>query len=264
MSVTHAAPPGGLSTTGYARFVQRHGHALHTLEAIVQSAAWLAPEGAHTDLALEAASAALGVVGILNESVLRPPDASPGRSTLAACIAIIHQLEVLLEMGAERVLGPDEKWSLLACVEALKASLRVGILRRTGGRVLVGDADGSHAGPVPPWVALSSPTDRAARTLRALAAFRAARTNAAGYPSCPPLPRVPLTPALPPPLRRARATLVTGEVLRLLRPVVYCLAVRRYGRRSWTPWAVALSLDATRCVGVWMSPHASVWAHDIP
>ena len=255
MSVTQAAPQSGLSTSAYARFVQRHGHALHTLEAIVQSASWLAPEGAHTDLALEAASAALGIVGVLNESVM-PPDGSPPRSTLASCIAIIHPLEVLLEMGAERWLGPDDKWAVLVWVETLKASLRVAILRRTGGRVLVGDADGSQAGPLPPWVALRS--DRAARTLRALASFRAARTNAAGYPSCPPLPRVPLMPALPPPLRRARATLVTGEVLRILRPVVYCLAVRRYGRRSWTPWAMALSMDATRCVSVDVCPTCSL------
>ena len=214
------------------------------LEGIVQSAAWLAPEGAHTDLALEATSAALGVVNIANERLVQPThDRGAGSSTLSTCIAIIHQLEVVLEMGAERALGPDDKWSLLVVVEALKASLRLAILRRSGGRVLLGDADGS-AGPVPPWVAsFASPSERAARTLRALAAFRASRTSVAGYPACAPLPRVPQSTGLPPQLQRARATLVAGEAVRILRPVVYCLAVRRYGRRSWTPWALALSMD---------------------
>lgn len=44
------------------------------------------------------------------------------------------------------------------------------------------------------------------------------------------------------PLRRSRV-LVLGETLHVMRPLVYCLAVRHYGRRSWRPWAAALACD---------------------
>lgn len=39
--------------------------------------------------------------------------------------------------------------------------------------------------------------------------------------------------------------LVVGEVLLILRPLLYVLLIRRYGLRSWLPWLLSLAFDAT-------------------
>ena len=80
-----------------------------------------------------------------------------------------------------------------------------------------------------------------------MATFRLGRAHGAGYPAgFSTLPRLP--PARTPPLDVSRrpqlALLRAGELLRVLRPVLYCAAVRRLGRRAWTPWLLSLALDA--------------------
>lgn len=39
------------------------------------------------------------------------------------------------------------------------------------------------------------------------------------------------------------ALFVMGEVLFITRPLIYVLFIRRYGIRSWIPWAISLSVD---------------------
>lgn len=36
---------------------------------------------------------------------------------------------------------------------------------------------------------------------------------------------------------------MTGEVLFIIRPLVYVLLMRKYGTRSWFPWCVSLAVD---------------------
>lgn len=45
------------------------------------------------------------------------------------------------------------------------------------------------------------------------------------------------------PSGRMQALLVCSEVLHVVRPVVYALALRRWGKQSWKPWLASLSLD---------------------
>ncbi|CAN4098977.1 unnamed protein product [Withania somnifera] len=39
---------------------------------------------------------------------------------------------------------------------------------------------------------------------------------------------------------------VTGEILFIIRPLVYVLLMRKYGTRSWFPWCVSLAVDLIR------------------
>lgn len=41
----------------------------------------------------------------------------------------------------------------------------------------------------------------------------------------------------------AARLVITGEVLHILRPLLYVMALRRWGRRSWKPWAISLFLE---------------------
>lgn len=44
-------------------------------------------------------------------------------------------------------------------------------------------------------------------------------------------------------VRKVTGERLVGEVLFWLRPVVYATLLKKYGRQSWTPWAVSLMMD---------------------
>ena len=251
-----------------------------------QSAAWLAPEGEASDFALEtsaslapcpawassahvsrggslrAVSALLGVLGVVNEHASTLDDApctAPAAAPAAVptvpwslCVRVLHQLELLVEMSAQRAFGSDGKWLVLAALESSKAALRLAVLTQSGGCILVGDVAPGSVARTPGWALHGEQgvRERAERTLRALAAFRDGRALSVRRPApvlgCSPAVLRPQAAALLE-VRRRRMLLV-GEALRVLRPVVYCLAASRYGRRSWKPWVASLAMDLSRCV----------------
>jgi len=47
---------------------------------------------------------------------------------------------------------------------------------------------------------------------------------------------------------------VTGEVLFIVRPLVYVLLIRKYGIKSWKPWLLSFSMDLT---GMCILSHAT-------
>ncbi|KAF8046408.1 hypothetical protein N665_3728s0003 [Sinapis alba] len=52
------------------------------------------------------------------------------------------------------------------------------------------------------------------------------------------------------------ALFVMGEVLFITRPLIYVLFIRRYGIRSWIPWAISLSVDA---LGMGILSNLKLW-----
>lgn len=228
-------------------------------------ASWLFPDGEQTELLLEACTALLGVLGL----TVPHNEGSPSPLYLA----MLRQVEVVVELVAERTLGADGKWGVLAALELAKAVLRLSTLYQAGGRVLIDDAAPSTSGA--PLHLLheqggESSGQRTQRTLRAFAAFRAARlATPSGLANArliaavahPPV----LTPAraAPPEAQRAWTVLVTAECLRIARPTAYCLAVRMLGRRSWLPWMGALGMDVTSAALVRTVPLASDEKHEL-
>ena len=251
-----------------------------------QSAAWLAPEGEVSDFVLETSacslrcvhcshcpvahlvacrrsvSALLGVLGLVNAHALTlddpscaTPAAAPSTAPTAPWslyVRVLHQLELLVEMSAQRAFGSDGKWPVLAALESAKAALRLTVLTRSGGCVLVGDVAPGTTVRTPGWAlpGKQGVRERAERTLRALEAFRTGRALSI----CRVAPALGCSPAALRPQAAAmlevhrRRQLLAGESLRLLRPVVYCLAASRYGRRSWKPWLASLLMDLGRFV----------------
>jgi peroxin-16 len=218
---------------------------------------------------LSAVSALLGVLGVVNEHASTlddTPCTAPATAPTAAptvpwslCVRVLHQLELLVEMSAQRAYGSDGKWLVLAALESGKAALRLAMLTRSGGCVLVGDVAPGSVSRTPGWALPGEQQgvrERAERTLRALAAFRDGRAlsvrRLAPVLGCSPAVLRPQAAAL---LEvRRRRLLLAGEALRVLRPVVYCLAASRYGRRSWKPWLASLAMDLSRCVQHYPAP----------
>ncbi|KAG8391738.1 hypothetical protein BUALT_Bualt01G0218300 [Buddleja alternifolia] len=195
------------------------------------------------------------------------------------CITLLKDLETLVEVVAQQFYGEEKKWNFIAITEAIKGLLRLAMLRNSGYKMLLHggesindgkDPDDSNArgnGPLPrpgqqgvsgilknhhgpaPW-------DLEGRALSALNRFgENARTVSA--PTW--LNRVhhqqaimepPMTVAETPSLSTFLSEkgipgglLLMGEVMFILRPLIYVLLIRKYGTRSWFPWLTSLGVD---------------------
>eukprot|EP00884_Botryococcus_braunii_P008745 jgi/Botrbrau1/17872/Bobra.0845s0005.1 len=145
----------------------------------------------------------------------------------------------------------------LAALESLKAVLRYLLLYRGGGRILTGgglwDPDG----------ATSAAQQREQQEAAIVAAFARLRqlhglpaipqytlgSAAAGHPStaAPASQQFQYLAFVETKYQKLRQRadwlLVGGEYLHVIRPVVYVLALRRWGRQSWKAWLASLGMD---------------------
>eukprot|EP00252_Welwitschia_mirabilis_P018594 TRINITY_DN4128_c0_g1_i1.p1 TRINITY_DN4128_c0_g1~~TRINITY_DN4128_c0_g1_i1.p1 ORF type:complete len:377 (-),score=38.97 TRINITY_DN4128_c0_g1_i1:141-1271(-) len=195
------------------------------------------------------------------------------------CIAAVKEIEVLIEVAAEHFLGKDEKWSFVAATEAIKALLRLTLLHKSGYKMLI---DGgvtpniSAVGMIPEsGMPLSGYQDQRtsqanwemypavsshsleARTLRALRKFgeeaQAKRTSyftrdqrnqeirQQRHDSADSLEQM----SIKHEKEYFPYSLVVGEVLFILRPLIYVLLIKKHGLQSWKPWLVSLVFELT-------------------
>ncbi|KAG7575023.1 Peroxisome membrane protein Pex16 [Arabidopsis suecica] len=194
-------------------------------------------------------------------------------------IAILKDLETVVEVAAEHFYG-DKKWNYIILTEAMKAVIRLALFRNSGYKMLLQggetpneekDSDqsesqiragnlGRNLGPHSlgnqnhhnPW-------NLEGRAMSALSSFgQNARTtttsSTSGWSR-----RIQHQQAViePPMIKERRRTLsellsekgvngalfAMGEVLYIMRPLIYVLFIRKYGVRSWIPWAISLSVD---------------------
>lgn len=203
----------------------------------------------------------------------------PSRFPWSLCISSVKEVEVLIEVAAEHYLGNDEKWSFVAGTEAVKAFLRLILLHKSGYKMLLDGGATSNvddASRPPDLLSMHSghpeggrmPTswqthpNYNSRSLegRALRALHKFGENARTYHSSLLYGEREYTGiSSHQPESMNRSTLVStwqekggtagsfvlGEVLLILRPLVYVLLIKRYGLGSWKPWLVSLAVDLT-------------------
>mmetsp|Transcript_21878 Transcript_21878/g.70678 ORF Transcript_21878/g.70678 Transcript_21878/m.70678 type:complete len:326 (+) Transcript_21878:1353-2330(+) len=236
----------------YAAFVRKHQGALTAAEQVASAASWLVVGGERLDVWLEAASATLGVWGTCNRHVLAAEEGAP-IPPWPLWLALVEQVELLAEMSAERSLGDEKKWAVVAWVEAVKAALRVRELGRTRGTMLIdGGATPNEEGGSRDQrstfsrvggscVTAASPEVLACAVQR----FRQRHCVSALAPS-PSVTNLTTSTPVGSVLTRWESPdgrALGAELIRVVRPVLYVLMIRRYGARSWTPWTTSLLLD---------------------
>lgn len=183
----------------------------------------------------------------------RPPRLPVARLLLA--LSLVRKVEVLGEMMAARFC-PRLKWWVILVVEALKAAVRLLILVQLRGTTLLYDrldlrspparevwngVQGEYE-PNPAWRTDLGSLGRAQQLLTACwtdttvaGAARGARMHAclSMYDNAP--TQLPTA---------ASALSVAGEVLYVLRPVIFVGALARVGRESWGALACSFATDA--------------------
>jgi hypothetical protein len=242
---------------------------------------WVLPDRfGDNELALEGLHTGVNLLSALHSSLVDDlgPAAPRGAGELTFALAALQQVEVLVELWALRARERGtlaSRYDPLIVVEAAKALVRLAILRKAGGRILLG---GGAAAFEAPWPA-DGGDDRAQEVFAAFAAFRqkhcyaAAPENGAAPPraaagrtgdgraaawwegaSAAELDLGPSAAHAAAVVRAleahaaarqaAAARLVTaGELVHILRPLLYVAALRHWRRRSWKPWALALAFE---------------------
>ncbi|KAI5787106.1 peroxisome membrane protein [Geopyxis carbonaria] len=174
---------------------------------------------------------------------------SPGYKRIAMLITVIQYTELLWEMAAKRR-GRRMKWRVVITLEIAKAICRLLLLRLTNSRPLL-------TPPLPEREVDPASLDEAAAASdgESDASWRMPRTGlelpglpASGQISQFLLSKVLTAEDVKPPaqlLHRIRGTGYIAEVLYILRPVIYALAMRRFAhdKKSWTPWLLGFSIE---------------------
>ncbi|XP_022872554.1 peroxisome biogenesis protein 16 isoform X1 [Olea europaea var. sylvestris] len=204
----------------------------------------------------------------------------PSSFPLSLFITLLKDLETLVEVAAQQFYGDEKKWNFIAITEATKVLLRLALFRKSGYKMLlhggentndVQDSDaldsqhrnglspkpGEH--PVPGNIKnyhAHNPLNLEGRALFALNRFgESART--VSEPTW--LYRVQHQQAImePPTIVAKKPSLssflsekgvpgglfLIGEMMFILRPLIYVLLIKKYGTRSWFPWITSLTVD---------------------
>ncbi|KAF8468367.1 peroxisome membrane protein [Kalaharituber pfeilii] len=196
---------------------------------------------------------------------------SPTYKRLALIVTMIQYTELLWEMTARRR-GEKIRWNVVIVLEAVKALCRLCLLKLTDGRPLL-------TPPLPereidPAMLASEPTGHSSNPSACPSGYTSAASETSSPCASPPpepwkMPRTGLSlPSLPssanisqyllskvltaedikPPiqlLHRVRGTGYVAEVLHILRPVIYAVAMRKWAhdKKSWRPWLLGLSVE---------------------
>lgn len=261
----------------YKRWVRTNKEYVHSLESLFNGLTWLLPERfSESEIGPEAVTSVLGIITAINEHIidtaptqLHEQSSSPSSFPYSLCITLLKDSETFIEVVGQQYYGEDKKWNFIAVTEAIKALVRLALLRNHGYKMLLHGGENPNEGNESDALKLQSgygnrtqnrqhlgQTHLEGRALSALSRFgeNARRVSEPAW-----LRRVQHQQAIMEPTAAVvkRPTLssilsekglpggffVLGEATYILRPLIYVLLIRKYGVRSWFPWSVSLAVD---------------------
>jgi len=178
-------------------------------------------------------------------------NSSPLYKQIAYSLSIIKNLEVLVEVGVLRKFGSKARYQVVTQIEIIKAICRLILLYLSNKRMLLST-------PLPerktdPSIIVKKEKEenkttwtghRTGKRIKNLEFLNTARNsqNVTDYV---------MSQALNPDSACDAKDLVrplpifrtAGEVLYIVKPVVYLLLLRKYGVKSWKPWMISLSME---------------------
>ncbi|PKA66416.1 Peroxisome biogenesis protein 16 [Apostasia shenzhenica] len=209
-----------------------------------------------------------------------PPWGSEEQSLpLSLCISILKDLETVVEVAAEHFHGKEGKWNFLVTLETMKALARLASFHNSGYQMLLQGGEVVNAEHLPeatgayqrayrnPGVSdkyhgldnfhrlnVQIPPGLQGRAMAALSRFGDKARMATDPSRFNGFRHVP-EPALSFKKRTFYEVLsqkgvygmffMLGEVLSILRPLIYVSLIRKYGILSWKPWFISFAVDLT-------------------
>ncbi|XP_060173814.1 peroxisome biogenesis protein 16-like isoform X1 [Lycium barbarum] len=251
----------------YKRWIRRNKHFVLKFDTLANYLTWLLPdEFAESEIGPEAVSSLVGMITTVNEFIIEtsPTEvhtrcAECAFIPLSLCLTLLKDLETTIEVVGEQIYGEKNKWNLIAVTEAVKVCIRLLIFRNSGYKMLLqggetenAETDSDSSCPEEMKRQLDKPTGKEESGItkklhlqnsgnledRAISALSSFSKNATSKLVEKPSLRTFLSEKGIP-----GGFFVTGEILFIIRPLVYVLLMRKYGTRSWFPWCMSLAVD---------------------
>ncbi|KAG0346176.1 Peroxisomal membrane protein pex16 [Podila humilis] len=265
----------------YESFIFKNASQISSIESTLRSLTYILPgRFDDADLASEALFSTLNLLGIYHDTILtkhvaslpashRPTPSPHNRYTrdwqghsltykrVALALTIIQYTEVLIEMGVQKKWGAQHKWRVVTALEAFKVAGRVALMRLTNKRMIVypvhteRDVDPSAlADLAEAQLSVKESHWTGARTGNTRLQLSAVQKTV-GKKGTSDITEFLLSKVLTPDVVRKPRDLVGmlnglgsfGEYMFILRPLIYVLAIRKFGQKSWYPWFLSLAIE---------------------
>ncbi|KAJ3299247.1 Peroxisomal membrane protein pex16 [Borealophlyctis nickersoniae] len=262
----------------YESFVLHNAPQISGIESGLRSLSYILPGRFNdADMASETIFALVNLMSIHHDAILahaaatQQPTATPkvfnkytrtmlksssAYKSVAYSLVVLKTMEVLLEMAAKKTGGEKRRWRAVMAIEAFKVIGRVTLLHLSGRRSLlhssIPERDYDPANILPPSPNDVSATWTGKRTGREhvavdILAQREGEGSSAGRDQAV---RYLLSKALTEGTVEAKDMVPkkgvvrrSGEIIFILRPLLYVLALRKYGKDSWKPWIASLVME---------------------
>ncbi|KAL1922451.1 uncharacterized protein VTP21DRAFT_9990 [Calcarisporiella thermophila] len=230
----------------YERFMVKNSSAIKGVEDTLRSLSYILPgRFEDSEYVSQALASTLNIIGmyhdaILTKAVIRaalssgatPPTPSPfNRYTrfwlrsplyyrIALILTVVQTLEVWIEIAVMKKYGEKGKWRAVTLIEIIKVACRLMLFRLSSYRMLLFQAFPERE--VEPGELLPPDID--------------------DEDPIPSLEREKETPAY----NLVRPLYGVGRMadyIHILRPLIYVISLRKYGRESWRPWTASLLVE---------------------
>jgi peroxin-16 len=241
----------------YKAWVKRHAEALSVVETALATVTWLLPDRfSQNEFALEGVHTLANLISVFHDSILNElgDNAPDGAQELTLALNALQQVEVLVELYSLYSNKAINRYDALLVVESLKALVRIAIHRKSNRLLLLqGGAEGMFDG--------EGGSSKPLMVLKAFQSFRKARTP---WIKDDRLHRI--EKMMEQANQSAYKRLFAGEMLHIVRPLVYVATLRVWGLKSWKPWLISLlveliSAQSTRSACI-SSEKSSIFAAD--
>ncbi|XP_055832541.1 peroxisome biogenesis protein 16-like isoform X1 [Solanum dulcamara] len=262
----------------YKRWITRNKDFVLQLDSLLNNLTWFLPnEFAESEIGPEAVSSLIGMISNVNKYIIETSPTEVHTSCaessfipLSLCLSLLKDLETLIEVVAEQIYGEKNKWNLIAITEAVKVCFRLVIFRKTGYKMLLEGGETENAETDSDFFSLQEtkrqldkPTGNEesgiAKTLQLqnsgkLEGREISALSSFGKNATMQHPQAIMEPPSKPVERPSLWTFLsekgvpggffmTGEILFIIRPLVYVLLMKKYGTRSWFTWCMSLAVD---------------------
>ncbi|KAG0004153.1 Peroxisomal membrane protein pex16 [Entomortierella chlamydospora] len=266
----------------YESFIFKNATQISSIESTLRSLTYILPgRFDDADLASEALFSTLNLLGIYHDTILtkhvaslpathRPTPSALNRYTrdwqnssvayrrIVLLLTVIQYTEVLIEMSVQKKWGQQYKWRVITALETIKAVGRLGLMRLTNGRMLMHpvhterDVDPAKlADLAEAELSVKESHWTGTRTGSQRLQLSAVQKSTGKSGKNSDVTDFLLSKVLTPDVVRKPRDLVSrltglgaiGECLFILRPIIYVLAMRKYGQRSWYPWFLSLAIE---------------------
>lgn len=220
----------------YRNFVASHRALVDQVESVLVSLTYLIPSQFREDVAEYAAQVTYTAVQLLQRGNRMLLGEIPEEPLLITALEIARCVEVAAEMTAHRFGSRRTRWGTVATLEIIKAAVRIALLLQG---LNPSSATSTPAASTHVAVLTTFSGRRSGRLFRVVDDWKKAALESAALVPAPSMP-----PSLP---------TLAGELLHIVRPVIYALSLARLGSRSWRPWLLAMFTDLA---SLWCSTRA--------